>query len=68
MNSLIDLLRTRSRYEIKRSDDDRYYFVLIANNNEIIATSQMYTTKQSAKNGIESVKQHADSEIKDLTI
>ena len=28
-------------------------------NNEIIATSEMYTTKQSCQNGIDSVKRNA---------
>jgi len=57
------------RFEIKRSADEQFYFVLIAPNNEIIATSEMYTTKQNCKNGIESVKRNAPSaDIQDNTI
>jgi len=37
----------------------QYHFVLKAANGEIIATSERYTTKASAKNGIQSVKDNA---------
>lgn len=46
----------------------KYYFVLKASNGEVIATSEMYSSKQAAQNGIESVRSNAStSEIKDLT-
>lgn len=41
---------------IYRSSDAQYYFVVKSRNSEIVATSEMYTTKQSAKNTIESMK------------
>ncbi|HCT7003890.1 TPA: YegP family protein, partial [Morganella morganii] len=45
-----------------------YYFVLKAGNHEIIATSEMYASKQGAMNGIASVQKNGPSEvIKDLT-
>lgn len=53
------------RFEIKKSQDGQFYFTLIAPNNEIIATSEMYTTKQSCQNGIESVKENAPTAIID---
>ena len=57
------------KFEINKSKDGQYYFNLIAPNNEIIATSEMYTTKQSCKNGIESVKENAPTaRIQDNTI
>ena len=57
------------RFEIKKSADGHFYFTLIAPNNEIIATSEMYTTKQNCINGIESVKQNAPSaDIQDNTV
>ncbi len=36
-----------------------FHFVLKAGNGEIIATSETYTTKDSCKKGIESVKKNA---------
>lgn len=36
-----------------------YHFVLKAGNGEIIATSETYQSKDSCKNGIESVKKNA---------
>lgn len=36
-----------------------FHFVLQAGNGEIIATSQMYKSKDSCKKGIESVKANA---------
>ena len=47
------------RFDIKKSKDGQFYFNLIAPNNEVIATGEMYTTKQSCKNGIDAVKEYA---------
>ncbi len=49
------------RFEIKKASDGQYMFNLHAPNNEIIETSERYTTKASAQNGIESVKTNAPS-------
>lgn len=70
--SLLNILneqqaKNEGHYEILKSRDDSYYFNLKAGNGEIIATSQMYASKQSAKVGIESVKTNANSDVKDLT-
>ena len=42
-----------------RQSNAGFHFVLKASNGEIIATSQVYTTKDSCKKGIESVKKNA---------
>jgi uncharacterized protein YegP (UPF0339 family) len=56
------------RFEIRRSVDGQFYFVLVAPNNEVIATSEMYTTKDNCKNGIEAVKKYApNAPIEDKT-
>jgi uncharacterized protein YegP (UPF0339 family) len=55
-------------FQIKKSSDAQYYFVLKGGNNEVIATSEMYTTKQSAQKGIRAIQTDAPgAEIKDLT-
>ena len=46
-------------FEIQFNAPDRYRFHLKAENGEIIAVSQSYLSKQSAQNGIESVKKNA---------
>jgi uncharacterized protein len=46
------------KFVLKKSDS-QYMFNLKAGNGEIIATSERYTTRQGALNGIESVKKHA---------
>lgn len=57
------------KFEIKKSSNEKFYFNLYASNGEIIATSEMYNSKQSCKGGIESVKRNAPTaEIEDLTI
>jgi len=57
------------RFEIKKSKDDQFYFVLVAPNNEVIATSEMYTTKAMCKEGVEAVKKYASTApIEDKTI
>ncbi|AFH95635.1 TPA: YegP family protein [Providencia stuartii] len=59
-------------FELKKSTKDTaqpYYFVLKAANHEIIASSEMYSTKQAALKGIASVQKNAATdEIKDLTV
>ncbi len=57
------------KFEIKKSSNDKYYFNLRSKGNrEIIATSEMYNTKQACKNGIAAVKRDAPvAEIEDLT-
>jgi uncharacterized protein len=47
------------KFVIKKKAGGQYHFVLKAGNGEIIATSESYTTKAAAKNGIESVKTNA---------
>lgn len=44
------------KYELKRTDDSQFVFNLKAGNGEVILTSERYTTKASAENGIESVR------------
>lgn len=54
-------------FEIHKSSDGQYYFLLKAGNGKTIATSEMYTTKDSCKKGIQSVKDNASTgEINDL--
>ena len=56
------------KFELKKSANGQFHFNLKAGNGEIIATSEMYTTKDAAKNGIESVKTNAPgAEVVDLT-
>lgn len=51
------------KFVIKQSDAG-FHFVLKAANGEVIATSQVYTTKESCQKGIESVKTNAaDAEV-----
>ena len=49
------------KFVIKKSAAGKYHFVLKAANGEIIATSESYTTKAAAQNGIASVKANAAS-------
>lgn len=59
-------------FELKKSGKtilgQQYYFVLNASNGETVATSEMYATKQGAKEGIEVVKRAVNAApTKDLT-
>lgn len=47
-------------YKSEKSDD--YYFRLKAGNGEVILTSQGYSDKSGAKNGVESVKKNGADE------
>ncbi len=48
-----------ARFEIRPSADKQFYFNLIAPNNEVILTSETYTAKAKAQQGVDSVKAHA---------
>ncbi len=48
-----------AKFEIKKAKNGQFYFRLKAGNGEIILSSEMYTTKSSAKNGIASVKKNS---------
>lgn len=48
-------------FELKKSDD-KYHFVLKAGNGQVILSSQMYASKSSAMNGIESVQKNCGDE------
>lgn len=43
-------------YQITNSSDGQFHFVLKAGNTETILTSELYTVKESAQNGISSVQ------------
>ena len=47
------------RYERKESSSGKPYFVLKAGNGQIIGQSEMYESKASMENGVESVKKNA---------
>jgi uncharacterized protein len=47
------------KFELKKSKNDKYFFSLLAGNGQKILASEMYETKASAVNGIESVKKNA---------
>lgn len=47
------------KFEINKAKNGQFYFTLKAPNNEIIATSEMYTTKQNCEKGIDAVKRYA---------
>jgi uncharacterized protein len=56
------------KFVLKKNASGQFHFNLKAGNGEIIATSETYTTKDAALNGIESVKANAPSaEVDDQT-
>jgi uncharacterized protein len=56
------------KFEIYSDKGGKFRFRLKAGNGEIIAVSEAYESKASAKNGIESVKKNAaDAAVIDLT-
>ncbi|MFO1432883.1 MAG: YegP family protein [Candidatus Competibacteraceae bacterium] len=48
-----------ARFELKKTANGEFMFNLKAGNGEVILTSERYTTKPSALNGIESVRKNA---------
>ena len=50
------------KFEIMKAKDNEFYFNLKAANSQVILTGQMYSSKDSAKSGIESVKKSASAD------
>lgn len=48
-----------AKFEVKKAKNGQFYFSLKASNGEIILASEMYKSKPSAVNGIESVQKNA---------
>ena len=46
-------------FELSKSTNDQFRFVLKAGNGEVILTSELYTTKAVAENGITSVQSNS---------
>jgi len=46
-------------FQLKTAKNGQFYFTLTAKNGQVIAQSEMYTTKDAAENGIASVKKNA---------
>jgi uncharacterized protein YegP (UPF0339 family) len=56
------------KFELYKDKGGKFRFRLKAGNGEIIAGSEAYETKASAKNGVESVRKNAaDATVVDLT-
>lgn len=56
------------KFELKQAKSGQYHFNLKAGNGQVIATSEMYESKASALNGIESVRTNAaDAAVDDQT-
>lgn len=51
-----------SKFELKKSRNDKFVFNLLAGNGQVILTSEIYDSKASALNGIESVRKHAPND------
>jgi len=51
-----------SKFHLKKAKDGQFHFNLTAGNGETILTSELYKAKDSALNGIESVKKNASRE------
>jgi len=47
------------KFVLKKGSSGKYHFNLVASNGQVIATSETYERKQSALNGIDSVKENA---------
>ena len=53
---------------VLKSTNTGYKFDLVAGNSEVIGTSEVYTSKSAALNGIESVKKNATVHVEDQTV
>jgi uncharacterized protein len=52
------------RFELRKSTDGQFFFNLKSDNGQVILTSERYKQRDSAVNGIESVKKNAPNETR----
>lgn len=52
------------KFHLKKAKNDKFFFSLHASNGQNILSSEMYESKASALNGIESVKKNAADEAR----
>lgn len=50
------------KFQLKRSSNGQFHFNLLASNGQTIMTSELYKAKESALNGIESVRKNSQRE------
>jgi len=50
------------KFELKKAKDGQFHFNLLATNGQVILSSEMYKAKDSALNGIESVRKNSQRE------
>ncbi|HEX4064183.1 MAG TPA: YegP family protein [Streptosporangiaceae bacterium] len=56
------------KFVLKKGQSGKFHFNLVASNGQVIATSETYNSKESAKDGIESVRKNApDAPVEDET-
>ena len=56
------------KFKLFKGRDEQFYFHLTAANGQIICQSEGYTSKEGARNGIESVRTNApDADVDDQT-
>ena len=55
------------KFVIEKTDAG-FHFNLVADNGQVVCTSQVYTSLDSCKNGIESVKTNAKAPVEDQTV
>lgn len=61
-------MASHPKFELKTAKDGQFYFNLTAKNGQVIASSEMYKSKEAALNGINSVKENAPlAEMEDMT-
>lgn len=52
------------KFELKQAKNEEFYFNLLNEDGKVILTSEMYKTKASAENGIESVQKNAPDDAR----
>ena len=53
-----------AQFQLKTAKNGKHYFNLMAQNGQVILTSQMYKSKASVKNGIESVRKNGPDSLR----
>ena len=56
-----------NRFEIRQTKNGSFRFNLMATNGQIIATSETYSSLDSCKNGVESVRKNCTAHVEDQT-
>ena len=66
VNAVKKNAKNKARFEVNQAKNGKYFFNLVSGNKEVVGTSQMYSSRDTLRNGIASVMKNAKSPVEEV--